>query len=319
MTIAAHIVSRTGDTSHLTMEQRVGFTPAEAALRQTGTKWFMVGWYSYIGLIWTLKLNMLFLYRRVVSFVWVKKFIVPVMIIVGVTGVAIWILLATACRPFHKLWQIWPDPGMYCMPQSPAFLVTILVLNLTTDMCIMLIPIPIIIPLRISWGRKLGLLMMFSAGVFVMIAAILRVYFVLVERRGGVAAIWSCREDIVAVIIGQATMVRPLFTKRFWNETRTGSSAYDSSKPSQTEGSHELSGGSIPNKRVSRLGFRPVKDPYDISVLRTRGNESQEDIIPESTGHRISRKPKRGIVISREVDVSSEVGTQGFQKSWKPV
>ena len=65
------------------------------------------------------------------------------------------------------------------MPQSPAFLITILVLNLVTDMCIMLIPIPIIIPLRISWGRKLGLVMMFSGGIFIMIAAILRVYFVM--------------------------------------------------------------------------------------------------------------------------------------------
>jgi hypothetical protein len=29
----------------------------------------------------------------------------------GVTGVSIWILFASACRPFHKLWQILPDPG----------------------------------------------------------------------------------------------------------------------------------------------------------------------------------------------------------------
>ena len=65
------------------------------------------------------------------------------------------------------------------MPQSPAFLITVLVLNLVTDVCIILIPIPIILPLRISWGRKLGLMFLFSAGIFVMIAAILRVYFVL--------------------------------------------------------------------------------------------------------------------------------------------
>jgi hypothetical protein len=111
MTVAAHIVSGTGDTSHLTMDQRLSFTPEQAALRQKGTKWFMVGWYTYIGLIWTLKLNMLFLYRRVVSVGWVKTFIVPTMVFVGVTGVSIWILFASACRPFHKLWQILPDPG----------------------------------------------------------------------------------------------------------------------------------------------------------------------------------------------------------------
>jgi hypothetical protein len=68
------------------------------------------------------------------------------------------------------------------MPQSPAFLITVLVLNLVTDLCIILIPIPIILPLRISWGRKVGLMILFTAGVFVMIAAILRVYFVLAVR-----------------------------------------------------------------------------------------------------------------------------------------
>ena len=65
------------------------------------------------------------------------------------------------------------------MPQSPAFLLTVLILNLVTDVCIILIPIPIILPLKISWARKLGLLGMFCAGVFIMIAAILRVYFVM--------------------------------------------------------------------------------------------------------------------------------------------
>ena len=111
MTAAAHMVAHTGDTSHLTMEQRLALTPEQAATRQSGTKWFMVGWYTYIGLIWSLKLNMLFLYRRVVSIVWIKKFIVPAMALVGVTGVSIFIMFASACRPFHKLWQILPDPG----------------------------------------------------------------------------------------------------------------------------------------------------------------------------------------------------------------
>jgi hypothetical protein len=96
MTVAAHIVGGTGDTSHLTMQERLSFTPEQAAARQRGSQWFMVGWFTYIGLIWTLKLNM---------------FIVPTMVFVGVTGISIWILLGSACRPFHKIWQILPDPG----------------------------------------------------------------------------------------------------------------------------------------------------------------------------------------------------------------
>lgn len=111
MTVAAHIVGGTGDTSHLRMQQRLSFTPEEAATRQKGTKWFMIGWFTYIGLIWSLKLNMLFLYRRLVSRVYIRRYILPTMSFVGATGISIWIMFATACRPFHKLWQILPDPG----------------------------------------------------------------------------------------------------------------------------------------------------------------------------------------------------------------
>jgi hypothetical protein len=79
------------------------------------------------------------------------------------------------------------------MPQSPVFLITVLVHNLVTDMCIIIIPIPIILPLRITWARKIGIMFMFSAGIFVMIAAVSRVYFVLSLQQGQTAAIWSCR------------------------------------------------------------------------------------------------------------------------------
>jgi hypothetical protein len=81
------------------------------------------------------------------------------------------------------------------MPQSPAFLITVLVLNLLTDTCIILIPIPIILPLKISWGRKLGIMFMFCAGIFIMIAAILRVYFVLVVSLHSVKRLIFCLAD----------------------------------------------------------------------------------------------------------------------------
>ncbi|KAF2185111.1 hypothetical protein K469DRAFT_577655 [Zopfia rhizophila CBS 207.26] len=337
MTVAIHIVGGTGDTSHLPMEVRLSLAPNAAAKLQKGTKWFMVGWYTYIGLIWTLKLNMLFLYRRVVSVMWVKKFILPTMIVVGVTGTAIWILFATACRPFHKLWQILPDPGPFCFPQSPIFLITVLVLNLATDICIILIPIPIILPLKISTGRKVGLLILFGAGLFVMIAAILRVYFVLVVQKGETAAIWSCREDVVAVIIGQATMIRPLFTSRFWGKDPLNS-GYSSNKRSYGNSeSHELSNRSKMGG-ASRLGFGKMKDPYSISVLDTRQNESEEMIVenerkPSSVGtksaspersERVERDkglcgPGYGVHVKRTVDVSSgqygENRHQGYNRN----
>jgi Na+/H+ antiporter NhaD/arsenite permease-like protein len=57
-----------------------------------------------------------------------------------------------------------------------------LIMNLVTDMCIMAIPAPVVIPIKTSLWKRIGLLLLFSAGIFIMIAAILRVTMVLVVR-----------------------------------------------------------------------------------------------------------------------------------------
>ncbi|ORX97614.1 hypothetical protein BCR34DRAFT_577811 [Clohesyomyces aquaticus] len=316
MTVAAHIVGGTGDTSHLQDDVRVSLSPGAAAKFQKGSKWFMVGWYTYIGLIWTLKLNMLFLYRRLGNVTWIRRFILPMMIFAGMTGISIWILFATACRPFHKLWQILPDPGKYCAPQSPVFLTTVLVLNLVTDLCIVIMPIPIILPLNISIPQKIGLLVMFCAGIFIMVAAVLRVYFVLIEGQGQTAAIWSCREDIVAIVVAQATMMRPLFNARFWSKNTLTSQGSNS-----VSEVHEMSNQSA--SKGSRFVVRKKKEPYSTSVLDTKTNESEVAMMEgsgqtsnstktpsemsETTERAMSRTSRHGYLVGvpMEVDLSN--------------
>lgn len=111
MTAMAHIVGFTGDNGGLTDGERRNMSEEEKELRSLGAKCFMVGWYTYVPTIWILKMNMLFFYRRVVSGLWVEKFIIPAMVVVVTTAVAIFILLGTVCQPFEKLWQVDPDPG----------------------------------------------------------------------------------------------------------------------------------------------------------------------------------------------------------------
>lgn len=55
-----------------------------------------------------------------------------------------------------------------------------LVMNIITDMMIMAIPAPVLINVKTSLWKKVGLLALFGAGFFIMVAAILRVTMVLV-------------------------------------------------------------------------------------------------------------------------------------------
>ncbi|KAL2371390.1 hypothetical protein RJZ57_004170 [Blastomyces gilchristii] len=278
--------------------RRAAMSEEEKALRSLGSKCFMTGWYTYIGLIWTLKMNMLFFYKRVVNGLWVERFILPAQLIVGATGASILLLLGFTCRPFHKLFQVYPDPGPLCTPQSLAFLIPILIMNVLTDMMIMAIPLPVLAKMRVSLGRRIGIFILFGATIFIMIAACLRVYFVIALKTGPTAAIWSCREDLVAVFIGNAPIIRPLFSRKIWlGGYKNGS------KPSgyETGSSVELSGkfaSDRSNKRNSRSFYSRDMKPTTVD------SDSMERIVDSSKDGDL---PAMVIQVRKDVRVDEDV------------
>jgi hypothetical protein len=130
-------------TSLLTHEQRKAMPESEYHNWEYGSKIYLVGLAEYFIIVWMLKFNMLCFYRRVVRNTWTERFVKPLMGVVGVTFLAIVFTITLTCRPFHNLWKVWPDPGPRCVPQSVISLATILSFNLVTDLCIMLIPLPV--------------------------------------------------------------------------------------------------------------------------------------------------------------------------------
>ncbi|EKG16831.1 hypothetical protein MPH_05934 [Macrophomina phaseolina MS6] len=257
---------------------------------------------------------MLFLYQRIVNGLWVAKFIKPAMGLVVATFIAIMMILFCSCRPYHRMWIVYPDQGEICQPQATINLVPALVMNILTDMCIMAIPAPVILPVKTTIWRKVSLLVLFGAGFFIMTAAVLRVVFVLVVSNlppyshlphslplhpsspapfqqhaqakkppqlgnGKTAAIWSCREDLVAILVGQAPMLRPLFTRKFWAEGYGPNSTHFSSSPGG--GRHKSTGMSYELSANNNKRSYKKKDPYSTTaVLATmQDSDSTEKII----------------------------------------
>lgn len=121
MTVAAHLVGGLGDLHAITMEQRRELTPEEAQSLILGTQWFCAGVATYVLFIWILKLNMLFLYQRIVNGLWVAKFIKPTMGLVVATLFAIMMILFCSCRPYNRMWMVYPDQGgEFVWMQSPS-------------------------------------------------------------------------------------------------------------------------------------------------------------------------------------------------------
>ncbi|TQN66939.1 hypothetical protein CSHISOI_08499 [Colletotrichum shisoi] len=88
-------------------------------------------------------------------------------------------------------------------------------------------------------------------------AAIIRVILIFHPTgQFGPGAMWSLREDFVAIFVGQAPMIVPLFKKKFW--TQKGY-RYTPKSSQRSDGIEMSSGASNPNKKS--------RDPFSLTQL----------------------------------------------------
>ncbi|KAI6285016.1 hypothetical protein MCOR07_010945 [Pyricularia oryzae] len=203
----------------MTPEQRAALSPdsPEYQMRVLGSKIQLWGWSTYATLLWCLKASMCTFFLRLTDGLHIYKmriyigfgFIVASWLALGLT-------LLTSCRPFHEYWQINPDPGRYCHPAvSPAIVWTFLAMNVSTDLYLISIPIPLLFTANVTWRKRVALVSVFCCGLFVTAAAILRVILIVSDSKNGafLAGSWAVRETFVAVITTNMPMLFPLFRR----------------------------------------------------------------------------------------------------------
>ncbi|KAI1108588.1 hypothetical protein F5Y14DRAFT_73803 [Nemania sp. NC0429] len=184
-----------------------------------GSQVFLAGLTGYVFTIWLIKLNQLFFYKRVLKGLQAQKLIIPAMVLLGVTFIAVVLTIALHCVPLNKVWQVYPDPGENCVPQTKGVFTVVLTLNLLTDLCILTLPIPTLLSMKLHLYKKIGLVVLFSGGAISIVFAILRYTFILNVNTQAISAFWTERELLVATFAGQAPMIYPLFTPKFWTGT----------------------------------------------------------------------------------------------------
>ncbi|OQD64301.1 hypothetical protein PENPOL_c008G10566 [Penicillium polonicum] len=221
----------------MTDEQRKKLSPdsEEYRLRVGGSKVQVAGWSLYTLLLWLLKTCMAIFYSRLTAgLVNMRIRIHLAYVLIAITYIATICSILFGCHPMEKNWQIDPNPGNYCQPAvSKIDICVTVVLNVATDLYLISIPAPMLVKARLKWREKLELLVLFSGGLFVMMAGILRCVLILTAGANGAqqAGSWACRETFVAVVIGNIPMIYPLvrrFTKRagIYISSRGGSESY---------------------------------------------------------------------------------------------
>lgn len=65
-------------------------------------------------------------------------------VLLTITYLATALSLLLSCQPFHKFWQIYPDPGNICQPtRSKVYVFMCLLPNVLTDAYLSTIPLPV--------------------------------------------------------------------------------------------------------------------------------------------------------------------------------
>ncbi|KAK4230343.1 hypothetical protein QBC38DRAFT_469286 [Podospora fimiseda] len=201
----------------MTDAQRAALSPLDPEwdMRVIGSKIQVAGWTSYSTLMAVLKFAMLFFYLRLTNGLGSKY---RLRVHAGFALVAAGYIASVgavllSCLPFHKYWQINPNPGMLCQPAiSPSVVWASFAANLSTDIYLIVIPLPLLWGSRLRLMEKIGSTLVLGAGIFVLVCATLKTVFVVIDDVNGaeLAGAWGTREAFVAVITTNLPMVFPL-------------------------------------------------------------------------------------------------------------
>jgi len=301
----------------MTDAQRAALSPNDQEYRDRviGSKIQVAGWTTYAALIWSLKLSMLAFYIQLTEGLG-RSFRIRIYIgfalVIG-TFIATTLTILLACRPFHKYWQIYPDPGNVCQAAiSKPVIWASFAANVSTDIYLISIPLPMLWESRLRTLKKIASSIILGAGVFVLVCAMLKSIFVLVDPVNGaqLAGEWGTREAFVAVITTNLPMIFPLL--KLWLTPLFGSAMRSSQKTyKMPTGFRTIGGGGGESHSRNRRG-PPSANP--ITANSTTFSESEERMVDEVKMQDLKafaapasdNRPPDGILVSNQVEVTHE-------------
>ncbi|CAM1501310.1 Fc.00g104720.m01.CDS01 [Cosmosporella sp. VM-42] len=228
--IGMNIVSHTS-SNLIDPNDHTELTPDSIKDRIFGSKMVLVVEQMQLLTIWTMKACLLIMYNRLtmslrqnLAVKIVAGYVVLGFVLMEVLYLGVW------CRPFNQYWAV-PPKNSQCSAAT-NHLITNAVLNISSDIMIILIPMPILLQSQLPAKRKAILIGVFALGSFTILSAILNKFYSFKEPFGSNWTFWYIRESSTAIITANLpyiwTLLRRVFNLRSFN----GSSHKRSTNPS---------------------------------------------------------------------------------------
>jgi hypothetical protein len=213
-------------TNLIDPSQPVDLTPHEVSKRTWGSKTVLLVEQCMCAVQWGTKCCLLLLYwrltqnlRQALVVKIAAAYVLVTYIVMEIFYFAVW------CRPFHDYWQT-PTTNTQCTT-ALHHLIMNLVFNLTSDILILSIPLPLMLKSHIELKKKVLLVFPFSLGLFTMLCAILSKNLSFNHPYSSEWVYWYCRESSTAMIVANMpyswALIRKVFKLRsFLGDSATG-------------------------------------------------------------------------------------------------
>ncbi|KAL8989206.1 MAG: hypothetical protein Q9169_008408 [Polycauliona sp. 2 TL-2023] len=244
------------------------FTPEEHANAIYGSKFVMILEEFMLANTWLCKACLLILYHQMTLGLKQNKLVklVGAYCILGYILIQI-LYLGVWCRPIQQYWQV-PVDNSQCASYY-HHLITSAVFNITSDLMMLYIPLPILIKARLPLKRKIILCGVFSLGILVVLSAILNRYYNFTEPYGSLIYLnWYTGEAATSVFVANVPHLWPLLSKIF------SLGAFNSLR--------RTGGGSSGNGNSSGKGFYPKASANTHKGSRARPYDQHGYIRSES-------------------------------------
>ncbi|KAM0326596.1 hypothetical protein ACHAQA_006465 [Verticillium albo-atrum] len=199
-------------------------TPENIAEREYGSKWVLVVEQMQCAVIWTVKGCFLIMYNRLtmslrqnLAVKIVSAYVIVGFIVMEVLYFGVW------CRPFTQYWAVPPD-NVQCSAAT-NHLITNAVINISSDIMIILIPMPLFLQSQIPKKKKMILCGVFALGAFTILSAILNKYYSFNEPFGSAWTFWYIRESSTALIVANLPMTWTILRRLFHLKSFNGKSS----------------------------------------------------------------------------------------------
>ncbi|KAL5116957.1 hypothetical protein ACEQ8H_005175 [Pleosporales sp. CAS-2024a] len=216
-----HLVVKTSSNLIEPGEVASDLSPEEIAQRTYGSKIVLVVEQMQILTIWLIKACLLIMYRRMTFVLPQRRIVIGTAIYVALGFVVMEVLYFAVCETQSSSSSITSNDEIADKKNQEQcnaatnHLITNAVFNMSSDLLILSIPIPVLFRVRLPKKNKAILIAVFMIGAFNIVAAVLNKYYSFTNPFGTEWTIWYLRESYTAIFCANLPLIYPLIQRVF--------------------------------------------------------------------------------------------------------